>query len=225
MRRFLDARALEPDPSGSCVAALDKATEVARGAGLEGMAVDYPLQDWVRTTRGRVQDRVVWKGLEVFIVTDATAANMAASGELVSWAAGLMASKADDVGAKPVVVPGGMVVRKYRSGTADTIHFGAGDGHQIWERDHVTGELLAKTQGGPLLGGSPTIEQFDAIPGEWTLVGTALAAWNHSPTIEVARAALGDDAHRRAHELRRQGVELKKFPPFDEPLTPAPDSE
>ena len=176
MRRFLDARALEPDPSGSCVAALDKATEVARGAGLEGMAVDYPLQDWVRTTRGRVQDRVVWKGLEVFIVTDATAANMAASGELVSWAAGLMASKADDVGAKPVVVPGGMVVRKYRSGTADTIHFGAGDGHQIWERDHVTGELLAKTQGGPLLGGSPTIEQFDAIPGEWTLVGTALGA-------------------------------------------------
>ena len=104
MRRFLDARGLEPDPSGSCIAALNKATEVARGAGLDGMAVDYPLQDWARIYRHRASDPVAWKGLEVFTVTDATAANMAASGELVSWAAGLLASKADDVGPKPRIL-------------------------------------------------------------------------------------------------------------------------
>jgi len=94
MRRFLDARGLEPDPGGSCVTALDKAVSVASDAGLDGVVVTGPMMDWVRTPQG-----ATWREMEVFTINDPTEASMAESGALVSWAAGLMASKADDVGA------------------------------------------------------------------------------------------------------------------------------
>jgi len=47
--------------------------------------------------------------------------------------------------------------------------------------------------------------------------------WNRAVSIDVARAVLGDDAHRRAHALRRKGADLKRFPPFDETPTPNGD--
>jgi len=99
MRRFLDARGLHPrNLDGSTMTAFNKAVEVASKAGLDGAVVCAEVWAWANTgpvAGGSFHSGIMSYG--IMVVGEDARVGGTDDIELVSWAAGLMASKADDV--------------------------------------------------------------------------------------------------------------------------------
>jgi len=116
MRRFLDARVLHRQNFGDGTPAiLNKAAEVAKAANLDGALVNADAWLWV-------QERAV--GVPTWADVDIVGEPLPRDIELVSWAAGLMASKADDVEPTSIL---NMTEREFVAEVYELLGFEAGD--------------------------------------------------------------------------------------------------